>query len=414
MFIPLFARSLTSTITTSFLADALWRGSQGEHDNIDMSSKRKADDNGGGSSTASSSLQLDLTKKKTKPDTIAATLLLLLPDGATTNSEEARKLLRGFRLCQSVLSARANAAERTGGGGGGESSGIGQPLRFSLRPGGKKSLPEETFAHVLRFLGGREMTHTVGVVCKLWLAKTRLPGLWRRIDRDSGMANSSKRMTMKSFLKVLERPQFAQVRYLSLPSYCKLGKTTMKQISKACPFLTTLNIGYTGFLSGSSMREQHLLDAAEHMMNLSSIRFGGYISSTGVENLVKEMRGQLVDLRIKGRSVHDDSLSIIGETCANLRYFAYIGSNSDFTGKGVLALLEGCKKLEVLELEQAKGVTKDDIQTIVHLANKKGNGKFDCLKKVDLWGYPFVVEGKKKLRIKDLRTGERRVRLRND
>ncbi|EJK58607.1 hypothetical protein THAOC_21256 [Thalassiosira oceanica] len=413
-----------------------------------MSSKRKADDNGGGSSTASSSLQLDLTKKKvrlppkplckcppfcsfffalispapsshhhtgkTKPDTIAATLLLLLPDGATTNSEEARKLLRGFRLCQSVLSARANAAERTGGGGGGESSGIGQPLRFSLRPGGKKSLPEETFAHVLRFLGGREMTHTVGVVCKLWLAKTRLPGLWRRIDRDSGMANSSKRMTMKSFLKVLERPQFAQVRYLSLPSYCKLGKTTMKQISKACPFLTTLNIGYTGYLSGSSMREQHLLDAAEHMMNLSSIRFGGYISSTGVENLVKEMRGQLVDLRIKGRSVHDDSLSIIGETCANLRYFAYIGSNSDFTGKGVLALLEGCKKLEVLELEQAKGVTKDDIQTIVHLANKKGNGKFDCLKKVDLWGYPFVVEGKKKLRIKDLRTGERRVRLRND
>ena len=162
------------------------------------------------------------------------------------------------------------------------------------------------------------------------------------------------------------------------------------------------------------MGDQHLLDAAEHMMNLSSIRFGGYISSTGVENLVKEMRGQLVDLRIKGRSVHDDTLSIIGESCPNLRHFAYIGSNSTFTGTGVLALLDACEKLKVLELEHAKGVTKEDIQTIVNLANKKGNGKFDCLRKIDLWGYPFVVEGKKKFRIKDLRDGERRVRLRND
>ena len=375
---------------------------------------------------------------KTKPDAIAATLLLLLPDGATTNSEEAKKLVKAFRLAQSELSARANAAERAGG-----ESGVGRPLRFNLRPGGKISLPEEAFARVLRFLGGREMTHTASVVSKCWNSKTRLPALWRRIDRDSGMANSSKKMTMKSFLKVLERPQFAEVRHLSLPSYCKLGKTSMKQIAKvtyrkrmfcmmclpgstlnirhiyrstrqACPLLTTLNIGYDGYLPGSGMSEQHLLDAAEHMMNLSSIRFGGYISSTGVENLVKEMRGQLVDLRVKGRYVHDDTLSIIGESCANLRRFAYIGSNTSFTGKGVLALLEGCKKLEVLELEQARGVTKDDIQTIVNLANKKGNGKFDCLKKVDLFGYPFVVEGRKKFRIKDLRNGERRVRLRND
>ena len=155
-----------------------------------------------------------------------------MPDGATTNSEEAKKLVKGFRLAQSLLEARARNAGRIAGGGGGE-SGSGQPLRFKLGSAKKKiALPEETFAHVLRFLGGREMTHTAGLVSKTWLSKTRLPSLWMRLDRDSGMTNLNKSLTMKSFLKVIERPQFADVHYLSLPSYCKLGKTTMKQIAK--------------------------------------------------------------------------------------------------------------------------------------------------------------------------------------
>ena len=59
--------------------------------------------------------------------------------------------------------------------------------------------------------------------------------------------------------------------------------------------------------------------------------------------------------------------------------------------------MEGCRRLEVLELESAKNVGKDTFVTIANLvvqgnevASAGGNGMY-ALRQIKLKGYPFTV-----------------------
>ena len=61
------------------------------------------------------------------------------------------------------------------------------------------------------------------------------------------------------------------------------------------------------------------------------------------------------------------------------------------TGAGIRALVRGCRRLEVLELEHASLIEKEDFVEILNmLAQDPGSC---ALRKIDLVGYSFTVSG---------------------
>ncbi|KAK1743758.1 hypothetical protein QTG54_005355, partial [Skeletonema marinoi] len=71
----------------------------------------------------------------------------------------------------------------------------------------------------------------------------------------------------------------------------------------------------------------------------------------------------------------DASLGTIAKSCPNLQYFAYKISSGYYykeeldglSGKGILALVSDCRRLEVLELENAKRVGRETFVEILQM-----------------------------------------------
>lgn len=224
---------------------------------------------------------------------------------------------------------------------------------------------------------------------------------------------------MKAILELLGRQQFSNLKSLAVPYKINLGKTGIKEIAARCPHLETFDVGYS-FTSGIKMKDTDLLDAVEHFTSLTSIRMQkGWSSPTnsGIESVAKAMAGNLLDLRIRGEDLmmewlSDATLTIIANSCPNLKHFTYSLSSTRFsynarsdllTGEGVTALVRGCRRLEVLELDGARKVEKDDFVAITNMvaqndaaAGKAGSnsdgGEF-ALRKINLKRYPFLITG---------------------
>eukprot|EP00984_Skeletonema_dohrnii_P005801 scaffold2051_cov71-Skeletonema_dohrnii-CCMP3373.AAC.1 len=131
----------------------------------------------------------------------------------------------------------------------------------------------------------------------------------------------------------------------------------------------------------------------------------------------------LLDLRIQGDTITENYLSdaSLGTIAKSyLQYFAYKISSGYYykeeldglSGKGILALVSDCRRLEVLELENAKRVGREAFEEILKmlaLARESSavakavvsddDGMF-ALGKIILAGYPFVVTGNP-LRLED-------------
>ena len=358
--------------------------------------------------TASLLASLNLSNSKTTPRAIATCLLTLLPDGATKQHAEAKKLLKAFPLVTAELDARSAAQLRAS-----ESTGTSMPISFHFQDedGSETTVvnvPEDSFLNIMSFLRGKDIVDA-STVNKAWLSISRQPALWKSLDASSGLTNSSRKLNMTYLLKLLGRPQFANLKSLAIPYKIKLGKTSCKQIAKVCPHLETLDLGWAGSYFGPKAKDHDLLDAAEHFTNLTSIRTDMYnVTSSGISAVAQAMGEQLLDLRVSCicfRYLSDDTLQVLATSCPNLKHFAYKANSSygyssfrdRFTGVGVLALVEGCRRLEVLELENARNVRKDTFVTIANLvvqgnevASAGGNGVY-ALRQINLKGYPFTV-----------------------
>jgi hypothetical protein len=142
-----------------------------------MSNKRKTVDASLDSSARSmtatrSTLCIDVACSN--PRAIADALMALLPSDVNKHHKGAKTLLQAFALVSSDLKHRANLASRAN-----EVTGTEKAFRFS---GDQIILPEDTALHILGYLKGTELVHNASLVCKPWLAASRSPRLWQRMD----------------------------------------------------------------------------------------------------------------------------------------------------------------------------------------------------------------------------------------
>ena len=163
--------------------------------------KRKAADASIDEDVDDSSIDLskyyDVAKSSNTPKAIAATLLTLLPKDATRQHALATKLTKSFPLIIAELDARSAIATRAS-----ESEGTLKPIifRFPDRPGDDKKsswttlqLPEDSFVAIMKFITGEHLVNKVSFVSKSWLAMSRSPSLWEKLDKSSGLTNKVRR-----------------------------------------------------------------------------------------------------------------------------------------------------------------------------------------------------------------------------
>eukprot|EP00970_Alexandrium_tamarense_P005794 scaffold944_cov115-Alexandrium_tamarense.AAC.15 len=213
-------------------------------------------------------------------------------------------------------------------------------------------------------------------------------------------------------VELLSRRQFSNLKSLAVPNYVKLGKSGLKQIAKACPQLTSFEWGFN-MISGPRPKDSDLMEVTVHFPNLTSLRTEMWnITSQGIRIAVTSMGESLLDLRIRADTISNHYLSgidleLIAKACPNMEYFAYVVSKwgGSFTeralenvnGSGVIALVENCRKLEVLELDNAKSVGREAFETIVQMLNEGNGGGGEngresfALREIKLEGYPYAV-----------------------
>eukprot|EP00956_Cyclotella_meneghiniana_P005206 scaffold6482_cov45-Cyclotella_meneghiniana.AAC.9 len=256
---------------------------------------------------------------------------------------------KAFQLVTAELEARTNKAARQQ-----IEVGASQPIKFSFveEDSGEITstieVPEDSFVNILRYLDGRELAKA-SCVCKVWLSVTRLPVVWED-GVDMSSLNYNKVLNMTSLLKLLQRPQFANVKAFAFPKKVKIGDNTMKQLAKALPHLEALD------LSDSKAKDQHVMAAIENFPSLNALRIDTWFSLTlsGITSAVQMMGEQLLDLRIDAilSYVSQSTMEAIVTHCPNLEYFAYRNNgysyypnSDDVTGENVVALVRACRRL---------------------------------------------------------------------
>jgi hypothetical protein len=366
---------------------------------------------------------LDLSNTKTTSKTVVAALLSLLPNGATGQDAAAKKLLRAIPLLMAELDARTKAMARAN-----ESEGTRLPIAFRFASGDTTGnnddddddreggggmtvihMPEECFVKMMTYLNGREVVNA-SVVGKAWLSVSRMPSLWERLDDSNGLSNKGRKMNVTSLLALLGRPQFTNLKTLILPFKVKLGKSSIKAIANSCPHLETWDVGYSR--GAGRGKDGDLIEAAETFVNLTSIRTSMWdVTSYGIAHASKAMGAQLLDLRVSNDCIcshylSDAALVFVAEFCPNLKHFAYIikyrcwykEEHDMLTGAGVTHLIRGCRRLEVLELQNAERIQREDFIAILNMLAQDDTAAKDvesmfALRKINLIEYPFFIEG---------------------
>jgi hypothetical protein len=210
--------------------------------------------------------------------------------------------------------------------------------------------------------------------------------------------------------------QFASLKSLTIPYKTKLGANTFREIAKACPHLESIDIGFT-FRSGINPKDHDLMEAVERFPNLNSISVDmWYATSVGVASMARAMGGQLFHLKISDSSItrrylSDEAMRAIGSSCKNLKSFAFelvyyqkyyqVSMLFDcLTDAGIIALVDGCRRLETLSLSDARKVTKNAFVTILDMIKQSNAASADgtsnkgfALRKINLKGYSFVIRG---------------------
>lgn len=267
---------------------------------IDYAEAEEATDSTAGRNSLLASL--DLSKHRTGPKAIAAAILELLPEDATRQHALAQKLIKSFPMVISELESRSIKASRAS-----EAEGTRQPIAFHFpvedKQGGEGGgsekemsttihLPEDSFSPILKYLTGKEITHSTSLVSKSWLSASRNPVLWEALDKSSGLTNSNKKLNMTALQNLLRRPQFACLKQLMMPQNAlKLSAKSIKQLAQLCPHLELFSVGYhTRGLTGPKTKDEDLIAIAENFSNLNAVHTHMWsITNSGILSVAKIM-----------------------------------------------------------------------------------------------------------------------------
>jgi hypothetical protein len=253
---------------------------------------------------------------------------------------------------------------------------------------------------MLKYLTGIEIVNA-SLVNKAWLSASRIPSLWTKLDKSCGLTNKSRKLNMTAFLKVLERPQFTNIKHLEMPHHAlNLSKNSIQKLAKMLPHLETFSMNSV-WGTGPKMKDEHLLafvQAFPKLTALHNIEMWA-VTNHGIVSMA-QVCPNLLDLRINGSLYYlsDFALSAVADSLPNLQRFAYTtcrwsynAARDMLSGEGIFNLVRKCRRLEILELEDARNVRKEHCQEIVTMIEEGDKGEF-ALRKIDLRGYPFVIK----------------------
>ena len=320
-------------------------------------------------------------------------------------------------MMMAELDARSNRLARQA-----ECEGGGIPIRFQFVEGDVEDLdrkmgsdrdsssitttidiPEVCFVNILQYLEGGEIVHNTSLVSKVWLSGSRLPIVWEDGVDMSRLNFEKKVLNMTSLLKLLGRPQFAMLKGLAIPYNIKLGKTSVKQLAKTLPHLELFDPGY--FHSGANYSKKtnctdtDLIAASEQFTNLTSLRVDmANVTSNGIKVAVAALGDRLLELKAQADTICKNYLSgevmeTITSSCPNLKHFEYRSGSCEssldgVTGDRIVSLVEGCRRLESLELSKARNVTQSHFLQIANLVANDLDGF--ALRKIVANGYSYA------------------------
>jgi hypothetical protein len=231
-------------------------------------------------------------------------------------------------------------------------------------------LPEELAYHILGFLPKTELVHSISLVSTLWYDLSKSSVLWQTLDFSSDLKQSKEGrrglVSLRRFLKILQRPQFVSLKYLSFPDINRtISGQAFHQISKACPLLAEIDLATVYDERNLNCRPSRddMTKLPAIFPNLKKISLEMFrFDSNHLEQFLKATAGRLAGLHLlAGRDRHryshclDATLETIGRYCPNLTSFRY-GFHWNFqenhfdetiTSKGIIALLRACPKLKV-------------------------------------------------------------------
>lgn len=142
-----------------------------------------------------------------------------------------------------------------------------------------------------------------------------------------------------------------------------------------------------------------MIAATEQFTNLTSLRIDmASITSNGVKVAVSALGERLVELKAQADTICKNYLSgevmeTITSSCPNLKHFEYrsgsLESSLDgVTGDRIVSLVEGCRRLESLELSRARNVTQSHFLQIANLVANDLDGF--ALRKIVANGYSAI------------------------
>lgn len=283
-------------------------------------------------------------------EAMADKLLSLVPNAATVSHKDAKKLNRAFQLFHAELQHRSRVLAQNA-----TDSGASQPLMIA-----NVAIPEEIFLKgVFPFLSPGEVGWTVPLVSKAWLAASRVPAVWERLEIKSG-GGTNNNFNMTDVLGILQQPHLSQVKHLTLPRKIKFGKAGLKKLAAACPLLESLD------LKKMNPKDAELLECLKNFPHLTGLSISLWRSTgSGVTEFAKAAGARLQSLHVEGSSIinsylHDRDLRAIAEHCPNLHTFGYSiwpeersyyeGVKDGGTHAGLIALVQGCASLKALKL----------------------------------------------------------------
>jgi hypothetical protein len=283
------------------------------------------------------------------PKDLAATMLGWLPADATLKSSDSQKILKAFHLLNAELQHRTNLMAKSS-----VETGKRSDVTFS-----GISIAPDVFRHVLQFLPNYEIVYTASLVSKAWLSAARTPLLWHTLDNEHGLLCQSSTVTnMTQLLKLLACPQFASVKTLVPPDKVRMRAKALEQIAKACPLLESIDLGYS-IWSIMKIENKDLMSLPSLFPHLKHIQLcTAKVSDSGIAAFCERMGDRLLSIRIDElfyseymRLSNHTLASVIARHCRNLERFDFTDHpNSNISEKGIIALLNDCRKLNQLSL----------------------------------------------------------------